>query len=94
MEFSRQEYWSRLPFLTPEDLPDSGIKPTSLASPAMAGGFFITSTTWEACYNINIILISRILVLIYDLHILSKVHVKDVIFINTQLNIPIINLRN
>ena len=32
--FSRQEYWTGLPFSTPGDLPDSGIKPTSLASPA------------------------------------------------------------
>ena len=31
MEFSRQEYWSRLSFLSPEDLPDPGIKPRSLA---------------------------------------------------------------
>ena len=29
--FSRQGYWSRLPFLSPEDLPDPGIKPGSLA---------------------------------------------------------------
>jgi len=31
MEFSRQEYWSRLPFPTPGDLPNSGIKPRSPA---------------------------------------------------------------
>ena len=31
MRFSRQEYWSGLPFLTPEDLPNLGIKPGSLA---------------------------------------------------------------
>ena len=31
MEFSRQEYWSRLPFLSPGDLPNSGIKPKSPA---------------------------------------------------------------
>ena len=36
----RQEYWSELPFPTPEDLPDPGIEPTSPASPALAGGFF------------------------------------------------------
>ena len=29
MGFSRQQYWSRLPFLSPEDLPDPGIKPGS-----------------------------------------------------------------
>ena len=31
MEFSRQEYWSGLPFPPPGDLPDPGIEPTSLA---------------------------------------------------------------
>ena len=36
MEFSRQEYWSGLPFHTLGDLPNPGIKPTSLASPALA----------------------------------------------------------
>ena len=34
MEFSRQEYWSGLPFLPPEDLPDPGIEPRS---PVLAG---------------------------------------------------------
>ena len=38
--FSRQEYWSGLPFLTPRDLPDPGIEPESLDSPELAGGFF------------------------------------------------------
>ena len=36
------EYWSGLPFPTPGDLPDSGIEPTSLESPTLAGGFFTT----------------------------------------------------
>ena len=36
------EYWSGLPFPTPGDLPNPGIKPMSLASPALAGRFFIT----------------------------------------------------
>ena len=39
MGFSRQEYWSGLPCPLPGDLPDSGIKPASLESPALAGGF-------------------------------------------------------
>ena len=43
MGFSRQEYWSGLPFLTPGDLPNSGIEHASLASPALAGVFFTTS---------------------------------------------------
>ena len=45
MGFPRQEYWSELPFPSPGDLPDPGIKPESLASPALAGGFFTTSAT-------------------------------------------------
>ena len=48
MGFSRQEYWNRLPFLSPGDLPDPGIEPVSLMPPALAGGFFTTGTTWEA----------------------------------------------
>ena len=43
--FSRQEYSSGLPFPTPGDLPDPGIEPESLMSPALVGGFFTTSTT-------------------------------------------------
>ena len=46
--FSRQEYWSGLPCPPPGDLPDPGIKPTSLMSPALAGVFFTASATWEA----------------------------------------------
>ena len=40
MEFSRQGYWSGLPFPTLGDLPDPGIEPVS---PALAGGFFTTA---------------------------------------------------
>ena len=47
MEFSRQEYWSGLPCTPPGDLPDPVIEPASLVSPALAGGFFTTSATWE-----------------------------------------------
>ena len=41
--FSRQEYWSGLPFPSPGDLPDPGIKPMSLTLPASADVFFTTS---------------------------------------------------
>ena len=44
--FFRQEYWSGLPFPIPGDLPDPGTEPTSLTSPALAGGIFTTSATW------------------------------------------------
>ena len=40
MEFSRQDYCSRLPYPPAGDLPNPGIKPLSLASLALAGGFF------------------------------------------------------
>ena len=42
VRFSRQDDWSGLPFPLPGDLPDLGIEPTSLVSPALAGGFFNT----------------------------------------------------
>ena len=48
MEFSRQEYRSGLPCPPAEYLPHPGIEPESPVSPALAGGFFTTSTTWGA----------------------------------------------
>ena len=59
MKFSRQEYWSGLPCLPARRLPNPGIKPTSLMSPALAGRFFTISTNWEApqiLYYINSLL--------------------------------------
>ena len=46
--FSRQEYWSGLPSPPLGDLPDPEIKPTSLMSPTLAGGFFTTNASWKA----------------------------------------------
>ena len=46
-DFSRQEYCNGLPFPSSGDFPDSGIKPESLMSPALAGRFFTYSATWE-----------------------------------------------
>ena len=43
MEFSRQEYWSGLPFPTPEDLPDSGTESAFLARSVLAGRIFTTA---------------------------------------------------
>ena len=42
MRFPRQEYWSRLPFPPPGDLPNPEIKPVSPESPALVGRFFTT----------------------------------------------------
>ena len=45
MGLSRQKYWSGFPCSPPGDLPNLGIDPVSLMSPALAGKFFTTSTT-------------------------------------------------
>ena len=56
MEFFRHEYWSGLPLPPPGDLPTTGIEFTSSVAPELAGGFFTTCATWEAC---NVILFSQ-----------------------------------
>ena len=64
MEFSRQGYWNGLPFPFPGDLPNPGIKPAYITSPALAGKFFtwepFTSVIWEAMMlNVGDILFSH-----------------------------------
>ena len=54
MGFPRQEYWSGLPFPTPGDLPHPGIKPVSLVSLALAGGFFTTEPPGNSKYLAHI----------------------------------------
>ena len=49
MGFSRQEYWTGLPFPPPGNLPNPGIEPVSLASPALASGFFTTAPPGSPC---------------------------------------------
>ena len=53
MGLSGQEHWSELPCSPPGALPDPGIELTSLRSPALAGGFFTTNTTWEAHFKVT-----------------------------------------
>ena len=48
MGFSGHEYWGELSCSSPGDLPDPGIKSMFLISPSLTGGFFTTSTIWEA----------------------------------------------
>ena len=50
MKFSRQECWSGWPCPPPGDPPDPETKYEFLMSPAMAGGFFTNSATWEALW--------------------------------------------
>ena len=58
MGFPRQEYWSGLPFASPGDLPDPGIKP---AFPVLADEFFTTEPPGKP-YNIDYILTTHVLV--------------------------------
>ena len=48
---ARRLEWATTP---PGDLPDPGVKPTSLMSLSLAGGFFTTITTWEAQYRLHL----------------------------------------
>ena len=54
-EISQAKYWSGLPCPSPGDLPHPGIKPLSLVSPALAGGFF-TATPLGKPYDISSIM--------------------------------------
>ena len=65
MGIFQQEYLSGLPCPPPGDLPNPGIIPASLSSPALAGGFFTTSATSKAlvlqlwvtcCYTLDVLL--------------------------------------
>ena len=51
MEFSRQEYWTGLPFPTPGDLPHPGTDPSCLVSPALVGIFFTAEPTGKPLKN-------------------------------------------
>ena len=81
MEVSRQEYWSGLPFPIPRDVPNPGIEPLSLVSPALAGGFFTTNVTWEAslrCRQTSLLLVSQHKdVFLKDLGAISEIIRKD-----------------
>ena len=66
--FSRQEYWSALPFPPPGDLPDPGIEPMSPISPALASGYFTTVP------NGKLVLYSRTLVFIHSIYTILYIH--------------------
>ena len=52
VEFSRQEYWNRVFISSSRDLPNPGIKPASLASPALAGRYFTTTPAGELVFQV------------------------------------------
>ena len=51
MGFSRREYRSGMPITSPGDLPDPGIEPLCLVSPALAGRFFTTAPPGKPVLN-------------------------------------------
>ena len=73
---SRQEYWSRLPFPSPRDLPNPGIEPRS---PALAGRFFAANTTFLMNHLINdyIVYVSIPLLFTSVYHLFEEFPVDD-----------------
>ena len=60
MEFSRQEYWSGLPFPSPGDLPNPGIKLKSPVSPALQADFLLSEPPDETLFSLCLILMPSI----------------------------------
>ena len=83
-EFSKQDYWSGLPFPTPGDLPDPGIEPDSPTSPALTDRIFITVRPWGILiyaiqyYLIHLSLINTCKILMYVTVPLQSFH--DIFF--------------
>ena len=61
MKFSKQEYWSRLPFPTPGDLPNPGTEPASLCVSSIGSRFLYHCATWEVKFFSQIQHIKHIL---------------------------------
>ena len=61
MEFPRQEYWTELPFSNSGDLPNPGIEPASLMSPALEGGIFTTGPPGKSYIYVCICIFFQIL---------------------------------
>ena len=72
MGFSRQECWRGFPWPPPGDLPDSGIEPASLLSPALAGGFFTTAPP----VAVPILIPTNSGGVFHPFHILSSIHCR------------------
>ena len=49
-------YWSGLPFPPPGDLPNPGIKPVSLVSPALADTFFTTEPLGSPLVTVDFVI--------------------------------------
>ena len=69
-------YWSGLPFTTPGDLPNPGIKPMSLMSPALAGGFFTTESPRKPVQILKLVLKNYFMSIHDDFSVLSSLSVS------------------
>ena len=77
IKFSRQEYWSGLPFPSPGDLPDPGIEPVS---PALARGFYTIAPPGKMVYSplTTLIICFHFQTSLYGVHLLIRgVSVSD-----------------
>ena len=72
MGLSGKEYWSELPRPLPGDLPDPGIEPASLMFPALVGGFFTTSATWEAHVCVYVCMSIYVCMCVFKLFFIEK----------------------
>ena len=98
MEFSRQEYWSRLPFPSSGDLHNPGIEPASPFSPALAGRFFMLAPPGKP-KNIGVgchILLQRTFPIQGSkLHLLCLLHCRQILYHGaTRNNLLVLLKRN
>ena len=74
MGLSRQEYWSRLQFSPPGDLPNPGIEPASLVSPVLAEGFFTTVAPGSPQFSYILLFVTASLHLKKQSYLLQNSH--------------------
>ena len=82
--FSRQEYWGGLPCPSPGDLPNSGIEPASLMSPALVGRFFTTVKYYTTIKN-NEIMPFAATWMDLEIIILSEVSQRQISYYTTYI---------
>ena len=92
MGFPRQEHWSGLPFPSPVDLPNPGIKP---AFPVLAGGFFTTDTPGKPLNSlatplikmVRIRMVEMILIIIVNFieYFLNAGYCSSILYVPAQL---------
>ena len=108
MAFSRQEYWSGLPFPSPEDLPDPGIKPgspafqaDSLPSEPQAKPYVIRVNLYFLFYNIPLwdyievyfLLMNFWIVLFFKIISLATTNIQTFLYMPLEVNVKLLGHR-